>query len=73
MKMNLTDAFLRNIKATGKAQKHPDGGGLYLFVSSVGGRLWRIDYRHGGKRKTLSLGAYPAISLADARARLQET
>lgn len=71
--MKLTDTFLRGIKATGKAQKHPDGGGLYMYVSPTGGKLWRIDYRFEGKRKTLSMGAYPAISLADARTRRQET
>ncbi len=70
--MKLTDAFLRNIKTTGKAQKHPDGGGLYLYVSPPGGKLWRMDYRFEGKRKTLSMGDYPTVSLADARARRQE-
>ena len=69
--MKLTDTFLRSIKATGNAQKYTDGDGLYLFVSPSGGRLWRMDYRFSGKRKTLSIGAYPAVSLADARARRQ--
>ncbi|MCL1890072.1 MAG: integrase arm-type DNA-binding domain-containing protein [Desulfovibrionaceae bacterium] len=69
--MKLTDTFLRGLKATGKAKKHPDGEGLYLFVSPTGGKLWRMDYRFDGKRKTLSLGAYPAVSLADVRARRQ--
>ena len=70
--MKLTDTFLRGIKATGKSQKHPDGGGLYLYVSPTGGKLWRMDYRFDGKRKTLSIGAYSAVSLSDARARRQE-
>ena len=69
--MKLTDTFLRGVKATGKSQKHPDGEGLYLFVSPTGGKLWRMDYRFDGKRKTLSIGAYPTVSLADARARRQ--
>ena len=70
--MSLTDVFLRGVKATGKVQKHADGGGLYLFVSAGGGKLWRMDYRFAGKRKTLSFGAYPAISLKDARSRREE-
>ena len=70
--MKLTDAFLRGIKATDKAQKYPDGGGLYLYVSPTGGKLWRMDYRFEGKRKTLSLGAYPYISLKEARTRSEE-
>jgi integrase len=31
-----------------------------------------LDYRYDGKRKTLSFGAYPAVSLRDARARREE-
>ena len=38
----------------------------------AGGKLWRMDYRHAGKRKTLALGAYPAVSLKDARVRRDE-
>lgn len=70
--MKLNDTFLRGIKASGKTQKHTDGGGMYLLVSPTGGKLWRLDYRFEGKRKTLSLGAYPAISLKDARQRREE-
>ncbi len=46
-----------------------DGGGLYLEVHASGGRLWRYRYRHDGKQKSLSLGAYPAIGLKEARDR----
>ena len=69
--MKLSDTFLRGIKMTGKAKKHTDGDGLYLYVSPTGGKLWRMDYRFEGKRKTLSFGTYPAVPLADARARRQ--
>lgn len=31
------------------------------------GKYWRMDYQHASKRKTLALGVYPAVSLADAR------
>ena len=37
--------------------------------STAGGKLWRRDYRFAGKRKTLSFGAYPAVSLKEARTR----
>ena len=43
--MKLTDTFLRGLKATGKIQKYSDGGGLYLHVSPIGGKLWRMGYR----------------------------
>jgi len=70
--MPLTDMFIRGLKADGIARKHTDGGGLYLYVSPTGGRLWRLDYRFAGKRKTLSLGAYPSVSLKAARLKREE-
>lgn len=42
-------------------------GGLYLFISTAGGKLWRCDYRLDGKRRTASLGPYPIVGLAEAR------
>jgi integrase len=70
--MKLTDTFLRGIRATGKARKISDGGGLHLYVSPVGGKLWRMGYRYEGRQKTLSFGAYPAVSLKDARQKRDE-
>lgn len=40
---------------------------MYLLVATSGGKLWRLNYRFGGKHKTLAIGAYPEISLAEAR------
>ncbi|MDR0826847.1 MAG: Arm DNA-binding domain-containing protein [Desulfovibrio sp.] len=71
-KMKLTDTFLRSLKPNGKLQKHYDGGGLYLYVSPAGGRLWRMDYRFESRRKTLSIGAYPAVPLKVARQKRDE-
>lgn len=61
-------------KAKGKNAdyKLSDGGGLYLLVTSSGGRLWRLNYRFDGKQKTLFLKSYPDISLGDARERRDE-
>ena len=70
--MALTDAAVRAAKAEDKNRKLSDGGGLHLFVTPKGGRLWRLNYRYGGKQKTLSFGPYPAVSLADARQRREE-
>lgn len=67
--MPLTDTALRNLKPDGTPSKLADSEGLYLYLSPTGGKLWRMDYRFAGKRKTLSFGAYPALSLKDARAR----
>ena len=65
--MPLTDTMLRNLKSDGTPAKLADSEGLYLYLSASGGKLWRMDYRYAGKRKTLSFGAYPAVSLKDAR------
>lgn len=65
--MALSDVKCRNARPGPKLRKLSDGGGLQLWVQPTGGRLWRLAYRFGGKQKLLALGAYPIISLADAR------
>jgi hypothetical protein len=67
----LTDAKCKASKATDKAVKLFDGGGMFLFVSPTG-KTWRISYRLNRKPQTMSLGAYPAVSLAEARAKRDE-
>ena len=64
----LTDAAARSAKPSEKPYKLAAGGGLYLEVMPNGSRLWRWKYRIAGKEKRLALGAYPEVSLADARA-----
>lgn len=67
--MSLNDTFIKNsTKYSGRpsGDKHSDGGGLYLHVTAAG-KYWRMNYRLYGKQKTLSLGVYPSISLAQAR------
>ena len=71
--MSLSDTQLRNMKATGKAKKISDGGGLYLHLSPAGGKLWRMAYRFEGKQKTVCFGAYPALSLKEAREKRDES
>jgi hypothetical protein len=66
--MTLTDTNVRNAKGKEKPYKLSDGGGMYLLVTPDGGRYWRLDYRFAGKRRTLSLGVYPTVTLASARA-----
>ncbi len=67
--MALTDTFVKQVKHTGKpaGDKYTDGGSMYLLVKAAG-KYWRMDYQYAGKRKTLALGVYPAVSLAKARA-----
>lgn len=56
----------------GRVLKLSDGGGLYLHVSANGSKHWRLAYRFEGKQKLLSFGPYPAVSLAEARAKREE-
>ena len=67
--MPLTDRAIRNAKPGDKPVRLFDGGGMYLEVAPTGGKWWRFKYRFEGKEKRLSLGVYPDVALADARAR----
>ncbi|HDT4322716.1 TPA: tyrosine-type recombinase/integrase [Klebsiella aerogenes] len=46
-----------------------DGDGLFLLVKTSGKKLWRFRYQRpvSGRRTNLSLGSYPALTLAAAR------
>ena len=63
----LTDMEARNAKPTESDRKLNAGSGLYLLVRPVGSKLWRLDFTFAKKRKTLSLGSYPDISVSAAR------
>jgi integrase len=65
--MSLTDTRVRNAKPQARAYKMSDGSGMYLLVTTEGGRYWRLDYRFAGKRRTLALGVYPIMTLSAAR------
>lgn len=63
----LTEIKIKNAKPKDKDYKLSDGRGLYLLVSKSGGKHWKLKYNFDGKEKKLSLGAYPEISLLQAR------
>lgn len=67
--MPLSDTQIRALKPVPTTKKFSDGGGLFVQVTPQGSKLWRLAYRYGGKQKLLALGTYPAVTLADARAR----
>ncbi|EFO33775.1 putative prophage CPZ-55 integrase [Roseibium sp. TrichSKD4] len=64
----LSDAKIRKTKVPEKPQKLADSYGLHLYLTPAGGKFWRYRYRYEGKEKLPSLGEYPHVSLADARA-----
>lgn len=70
--MALSDTAIRTARPADKPYKLTDGGGLYLLLNPNGSRWWRLDYRYDGKRRTLSMGVYPQISLREARERRDE-
>ena len=63
----LSDLQVSKAKPKDKNYKLQDGYGLYLVVTTTGGKLWRYGYSFDGRQKTLSLGPYPALTLAEAR------
>ncbi len=70
--MPLTDIEIRSAKPRTKPYKLADGGWLFLLVKPTDSKLWRMAYRFAGKEKLLSLGAYPEVSLKEARAKRDE-
>ncbi|WP_250481418.1 integrase arm-type DNA-binding domain-containing protein [Caballeronia sp. NCTM5] len=70
--MALTDVGVRNAKPRDKLYRLFDERGMYLEISTSGGKWWRLKYRFGGKEKRLSLGVYPDVSLKEARERRDE-
>lgn len=72
--MSLTDTAIKRLQPTDKCtpnrpDKYSDGNGLELWVRHTGNKVWYVDYTYQGKRKEQTIGKYPAISLAQARAK----
>lgn len=67
----LTTKAIENLKPDlTKRVELPDPGltGLYLVVQPSGAKSWAVRYRHAGKPRKMTLGKWPVIGLADARA-----
>jgi len=65
----LTNTEVLRSKAIEKDLTLHDGDGLFMVVKTTGKKLWRFRYqRPATKQRTMiGLGAFPALSLADAR------
>lgn len=72
MARKLSDTAVKNAIPKGKRYKLADSDGLFLLVMPNGSKYWRLKYFFAGKEKTLALGVYPEVSLADARERRTE-
>lgn len=63
----LSELDVKTAKPAAKDYTLYDGGGLMLLVKTTGGKLWRFKYRFNGLEKRMAMGAYPEVSLKDAR------
>lgn len=64
----LTDTKLRALKPRPDVYRVADSNGLAIEVRPTGSKLWRYRYRYAGKASMVTLGEYPSVTLADARA-----
>src|ERR1700761_6325704 len=67
----LKNALSAKAVASFKAGKHRDGEGLQFEVKG-GSRRWTFSYMSEGRQRELAIGKYPAMSLAEARAKRAE-
>ncbi len=68
----LTELELKKAEVKDKDYNLSDGDGLYFIVRKNGSKFFRLDFRYGGKRLSMSLGTYPKISLKEARDKKDE-
>ena len=61
----LSALAVEKAKPSKKPVKLADGGGLYLYITPNGSKLWRLAYRFDSKQGTQALGAYPQVSLSE--------
>lgn len=64
----LTDTKIRAQKPRERAYRVADAQGLCLEVRPSSAKVWRYRYRHAGQASMITLGEYPTMGLADARA-----
>jgi integrase len=62
----LTKLQIDRLQAPGR---HGDGGGLWLQITKSGTKSWLLRYQIDGRARHMGLGAFPDVSLADARQR----
>jgi integrase len=73
----LTDIEIRKLPIPAARKEHVDKGkgavrGLRLIVQPSGEKSWAVRYRFRGRNRKLTIGSYPAVSLAEARRRATE-
>lgn len=71
----LTNTEIEKAKPQASKYSLPDGQGLFLLIMPNGSKLWRFNYYKPitKKRTEMSFGAFPQISLANARQMREES
>ena len=64
----LSDAKIKTLKPQEKTYRLLDADRLYIEVRPSGTKIWRFKFVLNGKESSMSLGEYPSITLAEARA-----
>lgn len=67
--MSILASEISGLRPGNAPWRKTDSKGLYLEVFPNGSKLWRYKFRIAGREKQMALGAWPEISLADARKR----
>lgn len=67
----LTDRAVATAKPKAEPYRLSDQAGLFLWVMPTGAKSWRTKYKRDGRERLITLGQYPAMSLAEARAARQ--
>jgi len=70
--MKLTDLKINKLKPRKDRYEIPDGTGLFIRVTPVGKKSWVFRYRFDGRQRRMTLGPYPALTLAQARFKYSE-
>jgi hypothetical protein len=65
--MSLNVQEIKGFRAVEKSYMKYESRGLLLLVKPNGSKLRYFNYRFGGKEKKLPIGAFPEISLSQAR------
>lgn len=64
----LTNAAAKAAQPQARAFKLYDSGGMFLLVTPAGTKSWRLKYRRAGREQLKTLGRFPDVNLAQARA-----
>ncbi len=67
-----TDKFIDALRPKTERFEKWEGGGFGIRVSPRGGKAWIWVYHFDGRPRRMTLGAYPALGLADARIKVGE-